>query len=54
LVASCDCFVIIMFPGKEKFEYDLLRHNAFQIVREIVIEAYKKFKSSMKYEAGTC
>jgi len=31
LVVSCDCFVIIMFPKKEKFEfdYDLLRHSAF-------------------------
>jgi len=30
-VVSCDCFIIIMFPGKEKFEvgYDLLHHSAF-------------------------
>jgi len=48
LVASCDCFVIIMVPRKEKFEfgYDLLRHSAFCIVHEIVIEASKKLKSS--------
>jgi len=31
LVVSCDCFVIILFPGKEKFDfgYDLLHHSAF-------------------------
>jgi len=31
LVVSCDCFVIIMFLGKEKFElaYDLLHHSTF-------------------------
>jgi len=31
LVTRCDCFVIIMFLGKETFEfgYDLLRHCAF-------------------------
>jgi len=36
---------------KEKFEfgYDLLRHSAFCIVYEIVIEVSKKFKSSKKY-----
>jgi len=40
--------------GKFEFEYDLLRHSAYCIVRhEIVIEASKKFKSSMKYEAGS-
>jgi len=40
-----------MFSGKEEFEfgYDLLRHSAYCIVHEIVIEASKKFKSSMKY-----
>jgi len=36
-----------MFPGKEKFEfgYDILRHSAFCIAHEIVIESSKKFKS---------
>jgi len=31
LVVSCDCFITIMCPGKEKFEfgYDLLHHSAF-------------------------
>jgi len=40
-----------MFPGKEKFEfgYDLLRHSAFCIEHEILIETSKKFKSSVKY-----
>jgi len=48
LVASCDCFVIIMIPGREKFEfgYDLLRHSAFCTVHEIVIQAFKELKSS--------
>jgi len=48
LVASCDCFVIIMFPRKEKleFEYDLLRHSAFCILHEIVIEVSKTFNSN--------
>jgi len=49
LVASCDCFIMIMFLRKEKFGYDLLRHSAFCIVHEIVIKASKKLKSSMKY-----
>jgi len=51
LVESCDYFVIIMFPEKEKFElgYDILRHSTFCIVHEIVIEAFKKFKSDKKY-----
>jgi len=37
-----------MFLGKEKFEFgnDLLRHNAYCIVHEIVIEAFKKFKEA--------
>jgi len=26
LIASYDCFVIIVFLGKGKFEYDLLHH----------------------------
>jgi len=36
-----------MFLGKGKFEvgYDVLRHNAYCIVHEIVIEVSKKFKS---------
>jgi len=40
-----------MFPGKGKFEfgYGLLRHSAYCIEHEIVIEASKKFKSSKKY-----
>jgi len=40
-----------MFPGKGRFEfgYDVLRHYAYCIVHEIVIEASKKFKSSKKY-----
>jgi len=48
LVVSCDCFIIIMLPGKEKFEfgYAVLRHSAFCIVHENVIKASKKFKSS--------
>jgi len=29
LVASCDCFVIIMFLEKGKFGFDLLRHSAY-------------------------
>jgi len=35
LVVSCDCFVIIMFPGKEKFEfrYDLLCHRTLHLLR---------------------
>jgi len=31
--------------GKFEFRYDLLRHSAYCIVHEIVIEASKKFKS---------
>jgi len=40
-----------MFPKKEKFEfeYDLLRHNVYCIVHEIVIKASKNFKPSMTY-----
>jgi len=40
-----------MFPGKESLSLgnDLLRHSAYRIVHEIVIEASKKFKSSKKY-----
>jgi len=40
-----------MFPGERKVEfgYDLMRHSAYSIVYEIVIEASKKFKSSKKY-----
>jgi len=38
-----------MYPGKGKFGYDLLRHSACCIVHEIVIEASKKLKSSVKY-----
>jgi len=55
-VASCDCFVIIIFMEKEKFQfgYDLLCHSAFRIVHEIVIEASKKFISSKKRSAGSC
>jgi len=51
LVASCDCFIIIMILGREKFEfgYDLLHHSAFCIVHEIVIKPFKELKSSMKY-----
>jgi len=41
-----DCFVIIMLLGKGKFEFDLLRHNAYCIVHEIIIEASKKFKEA--------
>jgi len=36
-----------MYPGKGKFEYDLLRHSAY----ETVIEASKKFKKRDQTEA---
>jgi len=44
-----NCFIIIMFLGIGQFEfgYDLLRHSAYCIVLETVIEASKKFN---KYE----
>jgi len=52
LVVSCDCFVIIMFPGKESLSLDMIYCVTVHfciIVHTIVIEASKKLKSSMKY-----